>query len=193
MIPVTIGLTLLATHYLPALLKTSAASPKVAVQPAPFVPLDFFKKTPKPGRARIHVTWEYNKFVGSRSDTNSTVILIPKELQEKGSYLGLSPTYQDDTFNEAKKYLQKQGIYASRVGGNGSALLSNVPEGEYTLIIVSKNTNDSMEARTVAKTEMARYMLDGDIASVHKVHITDLTVIAGEEVEYSHDFGNTRD
>ena len=193
-IPIPVCLTLLAVHYVPGLIKNPVTGIQVAAQPAPAQPaanpLNFFKKALKPGKARIHVTWEYNKYVGNRPDTGAVAILVPKGIQEKADFFGLDPISLDRTFDMGKKTAQQKGVYAAKVGGNG-ALISNVPEGDYTLIILSKNTNDSPAARNADEAKLADYFTGTGGAGLHKMHFTDLTIVAGEEAEYDHDFGNT--
>ena len=85
--------------------------------------------------------------------------------------------------------LQK-GVYLGRIGGNGITSIIGVPAGEYKLIIISSNTTDAPETYQSNKDLLAKY-IDGPVAGTQKVYSSEITVISGEEVEESHDFGNT--
>ena len=137
------------------------------------------------------MTWEYNKYVGNRPDTNAVVLLIPKSFKGKVPSDDLDPLVAHITLDKRKKELEQRGVYAGLVGGNGSVLIAGVPPGDYTLIIMSNNTNDWPQIRTLMEQQLGKYLDKGDIATRRKVHITDITVVSGEEAEYSHDFGNT--
>jgi tetratricopeptide (TPR) repeat protein len=155
------------------------------------VPRTSVSRDTRPGKVRVTVTWEYNKYVGNRADTNAVVILIPKGFNGRVPSTGLDPVVAHITLDGTKKELEQQGVYAGLVGGNGTAVLAGVPGGDYTLIIMSKNTNEWPEISTLMEQRLAKYLDKGDSARLHKVHITDITVVSGEETEYSHDFGNT--
>jgi len=144
----------------------------------------------KPGRVRVTVTWEYNKYVGNRPDTDATVTLIPKGYSRKVD-VSLDPMFARISFDTKKQILRDEGVYAGIVGGDGKTLIADVPAGSYTMIIISKNTNDHPDVAKLTERQLERYFKVGSSARVHKVHITDITVPSGEETEYSHDFGNT--
>lgn len=147
-------------------------------------------KLASPGRVRATVTWEYNKYVGNKPDTDATVTLVPKDYSGRIS-ANLDPMFARITFDRTKSELRNQGIYAGIVGGDGKALIADVPPGDYTIIIISKNTNEHPEISEFAEQRLAKYFKDGGSAKLHKIHISDISVRSGEEVEYSHDFGNT--
>jgi hypothetical protein len=179
---------------------TAAAVSKPANSPGtaanenahPAAPRASASKDARPGKVRITVTWEYNKYVGNRADTNAVVILIPKGFSGRVPSAALDPVVAHITLDETKKNeLERQGVYAGLVNGNGTAVLAGVPGGDYTLIIMSKNTNEWPEISTLMERQLAKYLDKGDSAGLHKVHITDITVVPGEETEYGHDFGNT--
>ena len=177
-----------ACHSTPPKVANNPPAPKVANNP-PAVPLfeQIFKG--KPGKARIHVTWEYNKYVGNRPDTNAVVVLIPKNFRGKG-LIHLSPQIAHIGFAETKKQLRQQHVYVGLVGGNGDAVITGVPADDYELIILSKNTTESPEGKAHG-TETRFWAPTLNIAGMNKVHFTEITIVSGEEEEYSHDFGNT--
>jgi hypothetical protein len=68
--------------------------------------------------------------------------------------------------------------------------INGVAPGDYKLIIISCNTTDAPETYQSSKNLLAKYF-DGTVAGPQKVYFSEITVISGEEVEDSHDFGNT--
>ncbi len=139
------------------------------------------------------VTWEFNKSVGNKPDTDSVVVLIPKTLKEKiPNTSNLVPSFARIAFDKTKKSLEERGVYAGIVGGDGRTLISGVPPGSYTLIIFSKNTNDFPNMREPVKQKLEQYFADAkQISILSKTHFSDIEVIEGEEIEINHDFGNT--
>jgi hypothetical protein len=144
-----------------------------------------------PGKARVHVTWEYNKFVGNRADTGSLVILIPPSFHGSIPFFVANAMSAHMAEDIGREKLQPQGVYVSVVGGNGDAVFNSVPAGNYKLLIISGNTRPSSAESELSKQELAQYLEDTGAIVLSKTHFTDLTVVEGGEVEYSHDFGNT--
>lgn len=87
--------------------------------------------------------------------------------------------------------LEKCGAYMVYAGGDGRAVFNRVIAGEYTMIIISKNTEDLADTWEISQKILSRYF-DGDIKIYNKMHIGEIDVYSGDTVEYSHDFGYTR-
>lgn len=171
----------------------SDSSKRPAGNPTPTSGADIAQtpKDTKPGKVKINVTWQYNEYVGSKPDTNAVVILVPKGFKGRVPSQGLHPVFATIGFDLTKKDLQQKGVYVGLVGGNGMASIAGVPPGDYKLIIISKNTKVDPELGESTEKVLAYYLDNSDTAKVYKVHLSEITVISGEEVEDSHDFGNT--
>jgi hypothetical protein len=149
------------------------------------------KAAEKPGKVRANVTWEYNKFVGNKPDTDSVVFLIPKSMHEKVSNAGLDPFSGRSSFRDKQKSLRAKNVFVGIIGGNGSTLIDEVVPGDYTVIIISRHTNDASEVSDRNVAQLEKFFEDGGTASIHKAYLDEISVRAGEEVEISHDFGVT--
>ncbi len=141
------------------------------------------------GMVRINVTWQDN--VGNKPDTDATVVLIPKSFQGRVPYDDIAPNVASMGFDQRKENLRRLGVYAAVAGGNGLAVIGNVPAGDYTLIIISRNTKDRPQVSTLAEQQLRKYLDKGDSARMHKVHIEEISIGPGEGADYSHDFGTT--
>ena len=144
-----------------------------------------------PGKVKFTVTWKYNNFVGNRGDTGAVVVLIPDGLAIRLPDDGISPLTASMTLSNTKKELAQHGAYISIIGGDGKATLSGVKSGKYRVVILSKNTNDSLESRTSSQSRLETYFLSGSAAALSKLEITEVDVPSGDEVEVTHDFGFT--
>ena len=112
----------------------------------------------KSGMVRVNVTWQDN--VGNKPDTDATVVLIPKSFQGRVPDDEIAPNAASMGFDQHKENLQRLGVYAAVVGGNGLAVIGNVPPGDYTLIIISKNTKDR-PVSTLAEQQLRRFLDKG--------------------------------
>jgi hypothetical protein len=194
LVGISIGVTLWATGNL----KSKSDSSKIlAGNPTATFSADTARapKDTKPGKVKINATWQYNDYVGSKPDTNAVVILIPKgfkgRVPSSASVITMpDPRILDISFDRVRKELLQKGVYLGRIGGNGITSIIGVPPGEYKLIIISSNTTDAPETYQSNEDLLAKY-IDGPVATTQKVYFSEISVISGEEVEDSHDFGNT--
>jgi hypothetical protein len=152
----------------------------------------------RPGKVRITVTFFYNDYVGNRPDTGARVVLVSRRFQENfksnlNSWLfdpGIDTVYKHD-----KEKFHRRGVYVGIVGGNGTVVITGVPAGDYSLVLVSNNTTGYPQMFESAERILNHYAdnstLVHSIVVLHKINFEDITVEAGEELEISHDFGIT--
>ena len=91
------------------------------------------------GSVSGNITYFYNNFKGNVSDTGAIVYLFSKE----GDY-EIEPTVSSyimwDLPNTINSKYNKYGIYATKVDGTGKYKFQNIPVGEYTVFVKSKET-----------------------------------------------------
>lgn len=178
-------------------LQASSLSPNVEqITKAKQAPLPASEpKVQKKGKVVVTVTWQYNKYVGTKPDTDATVILIPKTYKQK-----LKVDYVDLSLWAIvvdKEQLSQDGIFIEKVNGQGRAIFNRVPVGQYTCAIQSKNTKAYQERAKLTVDIMKYYFECNDLSKeLHSTIIKnfkteDVTVDEGDEIEVSHDFGNT--
>ncbi|MBB6447295.1 hypothetical protein [Bacillus benzoevorans] len=87
------------------------------------------------GHVNGTITWQYNKFVGTKGDVGAYVYLIPTDLD-----------VEKVDINNLKLYLavgtipQGAPLFFTKADGYGNYELNYIPEGEYILIFSSENT-----------------------------------------------------
>ena len=144
------------------------------------------------GKVSIEVSWKFNNALGNRADAGATVILIPKTSPQKIKIESLE-TILDDT----REKLAHQGAYAANVGASGFAKFSKVMVGEYTALLISKNTSTVAGAANLAllkkllepESEMGRLAIE--IVANRRIGTISISVSANDETESSYDFGYT--
>lgn len=92
----------------------------------------FYDKS-KLGGVKGTVTWQYNKFIGTKADVGADIALIPSMYDNK-----ISNTVFTLTLSSVPQ--GSDGIYTGEADGNGNYIIEDVPAGMYYLLIVSKNT-----------------------------------------------------
>lgn len=152
-------------------------------------------KVQKKGKVVVTVTWQYNKYVGTKPDTGATVILIPKTYKQK---LKVDYVNLDLWAGVAvKEQLSQDGIFIETVNGQGRAVFNRVPVGQYTCAIQSKNTKAYQERAELTVNIMKYYFECNGFGTevyskiIENFKTKDVTVDEGDEIEVSHDFGNT--
>ena len=149
-----------------------------------------------------NVTYFYNNYRGDVSDTGAKVILIPMD----GKALGLE--LKDDQYIRWLTYPLNSwndtyGIYGAKVDGKGEYYISDVPVGEYILIVISNETtsgewfdDDEAYARSVANcvddvlSKSAAKAL-GEAVSYNKYYVDTVTIKNNYISHKSVDFGIT--
>ena len=144
------------------------------------------------------VTYQYNKFVGTRGDNGATVMLIPannevKNYDNHSAAMLLSGTYDS-------------GIMITKCDGYGNfSFGQTVPMGDYHVFIISKNTTSSSRFADEEQWEddiedaFGDYFSDDDLDTLktfigYKKLSRDYTNFGDykyQEISFSVDFGYT--
>ena len=148
------------------------------------------------GQVKGQITWQYNKFIGTRGDNGAKVLLIP-----------VNDTVKTFDNHEAAMFLTgtyDSGIMVTKCDGYGNFDFGDdVPTGKYIVLIVSKNTN-SME-RLLDENSWISYFKDlygGSFSNedleklilfvgYQKYAFDYITVAENKVINISHDFGYT--
>lgn len=141
------------------------------------------------------ITYQYNKFVGTRGDVGAMLYLIPKDFSIKGG-----GNEELATLNQTNG---KNGVYSAKVSGYGNYTFGDVPAGNYFAIIISKNTssgqwfNDEEGWEKQITDIMNPYLTDKELEKFKmsllfkKYIIGDIQIDNGTITTINHDFGNT--
>lgn len=145
------------------------------------------------------ITYLYNKYKGNVSDTNATVLLIPRDgtansMPTLGSYAMWLMDYINTYGNDYK-------VYGTKVDGTGQFNFSNIPIGEYDIFIISKETTCKswFDDKETYKNNIANCMKDllnsdnaiglGEAVALNNYHIDRITIRKDTNTTYSYDFG----
>ena len=152
------------------------------------------------GSVSGNITYYYNKYKGNVPDTDSNVILIPKD-----GTANAMPTLK--SYVEWKMIHILNGnqykIYSTKVDGTGQFSFSNIPIGEYIIFIISKGTtsgsgfdNKSAYATSISgivsnyvNSENAKYL--GESVGFQKYNSDSIIIRKDTNTIYSYDFGIT--
>lgn len=80
-----------------------------------------------------NITWQYNKYIGTRPDVGASVILFPKNNRPV-------TIKQVIAMQDGKIDASSIGLYYSRIDGFGSYELTNIPAGDYFALYISLKT-----------------------------------------------------
>lgn len=142
------------------------------------------------------VTYQYNKYVGTKPDVGAEILLMQTNH---------TPLYSDAgiflSFSEIENYKEDPMIYCTEVDGMGNYYLDNIPAGYYDLLILSKETNQSPEIREMNAGLIDNYF-SGKItaeaierlklnAELKSFEFETIEVKANQTTRFSKDFGYT--
>ena len=88
------------------------------------------------------VTYQYNKYVGTKPDVGAKILLMQENHVPLCSDAGIFIS-----FSEIANYDEDPMIYCTEVDGMGNYYLDNIPAGYYYLLILSEETNQAPEIR----------------------------------------------
>jgi hypothetical protein len=116
------------------------------------------------------------------------VLLISKEVESLPDRLGLGLTSENP-----------DNVYDTKVNGNGTYTFSNVPAGEYYIVVISKNTNENMDKVAGYRSWGEAYYLFSEKgrenallnAKIYKTRNGEVTVYDNKTTDFSYDFGLT--
>ncbi len=153
---------------------------------------DFFIK--KPGTVKGLITWQYNDFVGTKPDVGATVFLLPSSCSNK--------IKDEDAVSYFLGTKAPSGFYYAKANGNGNYEIPNVKAGQYTAVIISKNTNRNVLEETdidflkeyiltdFFSKDKVEYFCTVNI-NIHQFVNKDIKVEPKTTLDLSNDFGNT--
>lgn len=145
------------------------------------------------GTVKGTVTWQYNKFIGTKPDVDAKVFLIPTDFNYKSNKKSLDLFVLGIADGE-------NGLFVGKVNGYGGYEIPDVPVGEYLAIIVSKKTTRNFEedlstytVNTIknligveAYTNFELFNLD-----LYKHTLSEIEIKKDKTLDLSHDFGYT--
>ncbi|MBS6644108.1 MAG: hypothetical protein KH366_11075 [Clostridiaceae bacterium] len=147
------------------------------------------------GTVKGNVTWQYNRYIGTKADVGAVVYLIPLDYSIKGGdNEGLSMCMNTKGTN---------GVLYAKVDGFGQYTFDNVPCGKYRIFIKSDNTTSSRRFNDEAAWEERIDALFGDILTDDELetfktmvgfdsfYTETIEIFNGMTNTISHDFGYT--
>lgn len=94
------------------------------------------------------ITYQYNKFIGTRADVGAKVMLI------QTNHIPLDSDSHNMFFNDYNDPM----IYCTEVDGSGNYYLDNIPAGEYYLFIQSKATYEASNIAALTASMVDTYL-----------------------------------
>ena len=127
----------------------------------------------KPAKIRGTLTFFFNANFGSKPDVGSSVLLLPANtvINESDVFIPLpgSALIGDKSYTP---------LAQSMADGSGNFEISNVPAGDYTLVLKSSHAKGGYGANRVTHRDT-----DGRVVTLG-IHVS-----AGQTIDASHDFG----
>lgn len=153
---------------------------------------DFKYDSSKVGSLTGVITWQYNKFVGTKADVGADLMLIPAIH---------TPTENDDYTTLIFSSTKDDSIYVTEVDGSGNYYFDNIPAGKYILVIKGKNTNDSPAEQSINSSRVRKY-LTGVISEkaisnfelqlkIYSFDVAEIVIRENQTTRYSKDWGYT--
>lgn len=106
------------------------------------------------GTLQGSITWQYNKYIGTKPDIGAKVIAFPKWRLEWISIEDLALSA------ESPSYAKGKGIYSTKVDGFGNYTLA-LPSGEYYILIRSlkttRNPNEQLNTNVMETISLCTY------------------------------------
>lgn len=144
----------------------------------------------KTGNLEGNITWQYNKFIGTKADTGAKICLIPTNLSKESD---------NSFFTIALKQIPngENGIYTAEADGYGSYKMQDIPAGEYYLLISSNNTYSDMTINSWDESRLKAIFSDSDWEKLenglksNKYHLKTIQIEENKTKTESYDFGYT--
>lgn len=147
------------------------------------------------GSVTGNITWQYNKFIGTKADVGAKVYLIPLDYTIRGG--------GNEDLALCMDTNGKNNVFYTKVDGMGQYNFTNIPSGNYLLFVKSKNTTSSLRFNNESSWEErieARFnsILTNDELEKFKTmvgydsYFTDVIEVKdNQNTVSSHDFGYT--
>lgn len=142
------------------------------------------------------ITWQYNKYIGTKADVGAYVALIPKNKLDLKSL-------NNSVLSLFVPINGKNGIYATTVDGNGNYSINHVQTGEYLVFVVSKKTtdkdrfDDEANWKISLESKLSSYLSDKDLGYLESFMgfqsytTSTISIYENENTTFSYDFGYT--
>jgi hypothetical protein len=133
------------------------------------------------------ITWQYNKFVGTRGDKGARVLLLKKPLEETVKKITSVSLL---TFGIAS---DREGfVYSVEADGYGRFMREGISAGEYFVLIKSGETRAGPDDfyTNECKNELQKFSSE-TLTFFNKAACQTVRVVADRRVQIVHDFGNT--
>lgn len=135
------------------------------------------------------ITYQYNKFIGTRADVGAEVMLI------QTNHIPLDSDSYNMYFNNSDDPM----IYCTEVDGTGNYYLDNIPVGEYYLFIKSKATYEASNIAALTSAMVSNY-LEGKVtddglenikraANLYSFAVEKIEIKPNQTLRYSEDWG----
>jgi len=144
----------------------------------------------KTGSIKGNITWQYNRYIGTKPDVGARIALIPKNLNRN-----LDNSFFAIMISQIPQ--GKYGIYTAKADGYGSYEIDDIPTGQYYLLIVSKQTTSDMTIYAYDKQILTSLFSDKDWKSLelnlklNKYDLNPIEIKKDKTLIESHDFGYT--
>lgn len=180
-----------------AIQETQAAETQAETQPET-QPETVNIEIPEPtgyGTVKGNITWQYNKFIGTRPDTGANVFLVPLDYNIKGG--------GNEDFAMTKDPKGHNNVYRVEVDGMGQYCFDNIPSGNYRIVVISWKTTSGFRFKDeygwrqmVHKYVWKFFTPDefltfADMVGYKNITCEDIKIENGQTTTYSHDFGYT--
>lgn len=142
------------------------------------------------GNMKGVITWQYNKFIGTKPDTGANVCLISKNKNKNSNNKTFTITLTQHPNGE-------NGIYTAKADGYGNYEIGSVPIGQYYLLIESNNTNSDMTIDSYTYSVLQNMFLGEEwkilqnTLKMNKYRFKEVEIKANKTIIESHDFGYT--
>ncbi|OEH92957.1 hypothetical protein [Bacillus solimangrovi] len=144
------------------------------------------------GSLKGTITWQYNDFVGTKGDVDAKIVLISETFD--------SSRYSDDDLSLLTFGITvgMEGVYAVNADGYGHYEMSNIPAGNYVLLVLSNKTRrnmkepiDSYTQQTLRKVLNIGNFNEFGFLNLKKHTVEEIMIKENETTNFSHDFGYT--
>jgi len=142
------------------------------------------------GNIKGTITWQYNRYIGTKADTGARIALIPKNLDKN-----LDNSFFCSVISQIPQ--GKDGIYTGKADGYGYYEINDVPIGQYYLLLVSRNTFSSGNIYGWDANTLKSVFSENDYSSlelnlkIYKYKFTTIEIKKDKTITESHDFGYT--
>lgn len=147
------------------------------------------------------ITYQYNNYVGTKPDVNSSIKVIRREIIKPISLR------MDDIANWPSNYVGFFGSdmsskmyagYDAKADGYGNYRIEKITPGSYLIIVISSKTqvgysSEDMDFRTKQCLEDTYSFFEDSLKDFegHKLYCKEIKIEKNDNVTLSYDFGNT--